>query len=105
VAHTSVTLWKVIEVCGVCVPHGQWIVYCVIHLVVLCNRIVRNGNSATLQSFIPIVVFVAVVVVCGGDRAVAVPVAACMCGLLVVCGFSSLTAECNRLVVLYYNWI
>ena len=100
-AHTSVTLWKVIEVCSVCVPHGQWIVYCVIHLMVLCNRIVRNGNSATtLQSFIPIVVFVVVV-------SVSVPVAACtsMCGLLVVCGFSSLTAECNRLVVLYYNWI
>jgi hypothetical protein len=35
----------------------------------------------------------------------AATVAACMCGLLVVCGFSSLTAEFNRLVVLYYNWI
>jgi hypothetical protein len=36
--------------------------------------------------------------------AVSVPVAACTCGLLVVCGYSSLTAECNRHVVLYYNW-
>jgi len=40
----------------------------VIHLVGLCNRIVRN-SATTLQPFIPIVVFVvAVVVVCGGDR-------------------------------------
>lgn len=68
-AYTSITLWKVIEVCGVCVPHGQWVVYCVIRSVVLCNRIVRNGNSATtLQWFIPIVVFVVAVVVCGGGR-------------------------------------
>lgn len=64
--HISVTLWKVVEVCGVCVPHGQWVVYCVIHLVVLCNRIVRNGSSATtLQSFIPIAVFVVAVDVYG----------------------------------------
>jgi len=35
--------------------------------VVLCNRIVRNGSSATtLHSFIPIVVFVIAVDVCGG---------------------------------------
>jgi hypothetical protein len=67
VAHASVTVWKIIEVCGVCIPHGRWVVYCVIRLVVQCNRIVRNGNSAmTLQSFIPIVVFVVTVVVCGG---------------------------------------
>ena len=66
VAHISVTLWKVVEVCGVCVPHGQWVVHCVIRLVVLCNRIVRNGSSAsTLQSFIPIVVFVVAIDVCG----------------------------------------
>lgn len=62
VAHTSVTLWKVIDVCGVCLPFGQWVVYCVIHLVVLCNRIVRNGNSASLHSLIPIVVFIVVFV-------------------------------------------
>ena len=63
-AHTSVTLWKVIEVCGVCVPRSQWVVYCVIHLVVLCNWTVRNGISATmLQSLILFVVFV---LVCGG---------------------------------------
>jgi len=69
VAHISVTLWNVVEVCGFCVPHGQWVEYCVIHLVVLCNRIVRNGSSATtLQSFIPIVVFVVAVDVCGGGR-------------------------------------
>lgn len=65
----SVAWWKVIEVCGVCVPRGQWVVYCVIHLVALCNRVVRNGSSTTtLQSFVPLVVFVVAVVVCGGGR-------------------------------------